>query len=693
LGAQNNGGGAVTANATTAQAWQRFTLVDVNGGALESGDSVLIQAGNGQYFQALNGGGSTLNAGSNNRQGWETFKLVKQSGSGPIVNGDIVGLRCAAGAWVSAQDGGGGPVFAYGGALGSWEQLKLSGLPAVSVAPPPTPTPTPNGSDPSTISGVSFRTSLGGKYLGAQNDGGGGVVATAGVAQAWETFSLIDINGGALQSGDGVFIQAGNGQYFQALNGGGSTLNAGSDNRRGWETFTLVKQSGSGAVVSGDIVGLQTSSGSWISAENGGGGAAYAYGGALGSWEQMSLVIAGGGSSKTPGGGNPPGSGATRDRGDIVGKISVGYQGWFNAVGDGSRINPPWWHWTPDRTTPTPANNGIKSWPDVSELGRTYATGFPNLGNGRTASLYSDWDASTVDTQIKWMQDAGIDTIALQRFGDFRGSGEARNVVAAHVRDAAEAHGRKFYVMYDISNWSSFQADLKSDFTQHIQSELQLTDSPAYAKQDGKPVVAIWGLGYTGHPGAPETTLDVIRFFQGLGVYVIGGLGNDWRTADGARWSQAGFLDVFDALDAISPWMVGVIRNDADSDGNRRQYNEGDVAYLHARGKHYQPGVLPGDLQARQRRHGDFMWHQFYNMIQSGADGLYISMFDEYNEGNQIAKTAASAADVPVGSGILALDEDGTKCSPDYYLRLTGDGGKMLKKQIALTATRPTSPL
>jgi len=68
-------------------------------------------------------------------------------------------------------------------------------------------------------------------------------------------------------------------------------------------------------------------------------------------------------------------------------------------------------------------------------------------------------------------------------------------------------------------------------------------------------------------------------------------------------------------------------------------------------------------------------------------------MFDEYGEGNQIAKTAETQATVPVGSGLLSLDEDGTACSADYYLRLTGDGGRMLKGQIALTDTRPTQPV
>ncbi|HEX4787930.1 MAG TPA: lectin, partial [Actinospica sp.] len=115
-------------------------------------------------------------------------------------------------------------------------------------------------------------------------------------------------------------------------------------------------------------------------------------------------------------------------------------------------------------------------------------------------------------------------------------------------------------------------------------------------------------------------------------------------------------------------------------------------AYCNSNGIDYQPCVLPGDLSARQRVHGDFMWGQFYNMVRVGAQGIYISMFDEYGEGNQILNTAPTQQQVPAGSGLLSLDEDGTACSADYYLRLTNDGGRMLKRQIALTATRPTAP-
>jgi hypothetical protein len=87
------------------------------------------------------------------------------------------------------------------------------------------------------------------------------------------------------------------------------------------------------------------------------------------------------------------------------------------------------------------------------------------------------------------------------------------------------------------------------------------------------------------------------------------------------------------------------------------------------------------------------MWRHFYNMVRLGCQGIYISMFDEYNEGNQIAKTAESAAMQPTNFNRPALDEDGVACSSDYYLRITADGGRMLKGQLALTAVRPTQPV
>ncbi|WP_239014456.1 fascin domain-containing protein [Archangium violaceum] len=120
--------------------------------------------------------------------------------------------------------------------------LLLSGAcTPVSSSPDGQDDETEAASSPLLTSGVSFKTVLGNRYVGARNNGGGEVSATATVAQEWETFTIDDINGGALESGDSIFIIAGTGQYFQAANGGGSTLNAASWNRLGWETFRIVK--------------------------------------------------------------------------------------------------------------------------------------------------------------------------------------------------------------------------------------------------------------------------------------------------------------------------------------------------------------------------------------------------------------------------------------------------------------------
>ncbi|MFI1091227.1 discoidin domain-containing protein [Streptomyces sp. NPDC020917] len=379
--------------------------------------------------------------------------------------------------------------------------------------------------------------------------------------------------------------------------------------------------------------------------------------------------------------GSPPG--------DVVGKITVGYQGWFACTGDGAPING-WWHWTQNwGQPPSPTNTGIKCWPDMRDYTHGYQTSYANLGNGQPATLFSSYDQQTVDTHFQWMQQYGIDTAALQRFNPTGGEGPTRDAMAAKVRSAAESHGVKFYVMYDVTNWTNMQSEIKTDWTNKMSAH---TASSAYARQNGKPVVCIWGFGFNdnNHPFSTDACLDVINWFKSQGCYVIGGVPREWRT--GGAGTRTGYTDVYHAFNMISPWMVGAIGNAGESDNAYNTYTVGDEADCASHGIDYQPCVLPGDVSGRQRAHGDFMWRQFYNMCRAGVQGIYISMFDEYNEGNQIAKTAESQAWVPTNSGFLALDEDGTACSSDYYLRLTGDGGKMLKGQIALTATRPTQP-
>lgn len=384
-----------------------------------------------------------------------------------------------------------------------------------------------------------------------------------------------------------------------------------------------------------------------------------------------------------------PAAAASSPPGDVVGKVTVGYQGWFACGGDGAPINS-WWHWAQDRSrSPSPSNTGIKCWPDMREYTHDYRTAYDNLGNGRPATLFSSYDQQTVDTHFRWMRQYGIDTAALQRFNPTGGEGPTRDAMAAKVRSAAESQGVKFYVMYDVTGWTGMRSEIKADWTNKMKAH---TSSPRYATQNGRPVVCVWGFGFNdaNHPFSAEACLDVINWFTDQGCYVIGGVPREWRT--GGAGSRAGYTDVYHAFDMISPWMIGAIGSAQDADNAYTTYTLGDQADCAAHGIDYQPCVLPGDVSARQRAHGDFMWRQFYNMCRAGVQGIYISMFDEYNEGNQIAKTAESQAWTPTGSGFLALDEDGTACSSDYYLRLTGDGGRMLKGLIALTPVRPTTP-
>ncbi|HYX38143.1 MAG TPA: family 16 glycosylhydrolase [Oligoflexus sp.] len=132
LTAENEGGGQVTANRMAAQAWETFTLLDKNGGSLESGDLVHLQTSGGFFVQAPPGDTTfDINAESRNQQDWETFRMVKAAGSGTIRDGDSIGLQAVtSGQWLSAENGGGGNVFSFGAELGPWEHWIIGSNPA-----------------------------------------------------------------------------------------------------------------------------------------------------------------------------------------------------------------------------------------------------------------------------------------------------------------------------------------------------------------------------------------------------------------------------------------------------------------------------------------------------------------------------------------------------------------------------------
>lgn len=388
---------------------------------------------------------------------------------------------------------------------------------------------------------------------------------------------------------------------------------------------------------------------------------------------------------------------AESSAGDIVGKLTVGYQGWFAAEGDNSPRNY-WFRWTNGHEVPAPGHRlNFEIWPDVREYTKTYQTGFANLRNGQPAKLFSSFDQQTVETHFKWMEQNGIDVAAVQRFGvDFEDS-KARdhiNGVAYHVMQSAEKFNRKFYIMWDTSGWKNFHTALKDDWTNTVS---HFTNSSAYAKQNGKPVVCIWGFGFTDRPGSQAEALDVIKFLKDHGAYVIGGVPTEWHSSNAD--SKPGFLDVYTAFNMLSPWFVGRFSGIQGALSYQKHLSD-DLAFCKSHNIDYQPVLFAGFAWTHQnkgsprnqipRLHGDFMWQQFVNLRKLGITSAYVAMFDEYDEGTAIAKAAETADMIPTDEYFLTLDADGVRVSSDFYLRLVHDGARMIKGEIPLQETHPT---
>jgi len=137
-----------------------------------------------------------------------------------------------------------------------------------------------------------------------------------------------------------------------------------------------------------------------------------------------------------------------------------------------------------------------------------------------------------------------------------------RNQVTANVRAGAEAYGRVFAVMYDISgqNTNTLIFSLTNDWT-FLANTMHVTNSPRYLQQNGKPVVAIWGFGFSGRPDSPQQAQFVIDWFKAAGCTIMGGLPTNWRLQPNGSDTQtnAAWAAVFRSFDIISPWAVDVM--------------------------------------------------------------------------------------------------------------------------------------
>jgi len=255
------------------------------------------------------------------------------------------------------------------------------------------------------------------------------------------------------------------------------------------------------------------------------------------------------------------------DASTMTGKVMYGYQGWFSAPADGSSTNV-FWHWAKATGSPISASNvDVDLWPDTRELTAAELFATPlKMQDGGPANVFSAYTASTVALHFAWMKTYGIDGVMLQRFpADFTGAPflAFRNSVTTNVMTAAEATGRVFSVMYDVTGMteSTMVGVIESDWKMLVDT-LHITGSDRYLHHKGRPLVTLWGLGFSDRPGTPADATALIDWFHtgagaGYEASVMGGVCSEWRTGTSDCSTAAGWAEVYAAFDVVSPWTVG----------------------------------------------------------------------------------------------------------------------------------------
>lgn len=378
-------------------------------------------------------------------------------------------------------------------------------------------------------------------------------------------------------------------------------------------------------------------------------------------------------------------------------KLMFGYQGWFACPADGSPLGA-WQHWFRRGAPASAATVRVDMWPDVSELPADERCDTPlTLPDGRPAQLYSAFNRNTVGRHFRWLEQYELPGVFLQRFSarlDSAPDLAFRDAVAANVRAGAESHGRVFAIMYDISGHppESLVDGVTRDWV-HLVDDLHLPDSPRYLRHRGRPLLAIWGLGFADRAATPQQAAELIAFFKNnpdprYRVTLVGGVPARWRTLTRDSQNDPAWAGVYRSFDVLSPWTVGRFK---DAEGIDRFYADEvtqDRVETDRLGIGYLPVVFPGfswhNMNASApsnqipRRGGRFYWRQIMRALETGQTMVYGAMFDEVDEGTAMFKVAASARDAPRDVDVVTLDEDGEALPSDWYLRLAREAQRRL---------------
>jgi hypothetical protein len=393
------------------------------------------------------------------------------------------------------------------------------------------------------------------------------------------------------------------------------------------------------------------------------------------------------------------------DTSTLHGKVMCGYQGWFTCPGDGSGMG--WFHWGKPFAAPAdkfqPGVCSIDLWPEMDEYKDEdkFVTSFKHA-NGSAAYVYSAMSPGVADLHFKWMKEYGIDGAFVQRFAaqtfkpfEFNNV----NIVLANCRAAANKHGRTYVLMYDLTGTTAEQIDHVIGDIKLLVDKMGLAKDPAdkaYLHHNGKPVIAIWGVGFNKRE---YDSLDCARLIKFLktdkrygGFTVMLGIPTYWRQGINDALEDKNLKRVMKMADIVSPWTIGRIRTIDDTYNLSRPMWSEDIKWCNEHKLDYLPVVFPGfswyNMYGRSfnlipRLKGDFLWKQFLAAKSVGAKMVYVAMFDEVDEATAIYKCTNNP---PVGQSKFITYEG---LPSDHYLWLAGQGGKLIRGDIPVTEEQP----
>lgn len=402
----------------------------------------------------------------------------------------------------------------------------------------------------------------------------------------------------------------------------------------------------------------------------------------------------------------PDGIGDSGRYDSYKGLIMTGYQGWFNAPGDGA--DKDWTHYQKNGVF-KPGHCTIDFWPDITEYERIYKTAF-RYADGSPAYVFSSYDASTTYLHFKWMADYGIDGAFMQRFIHRITKPTVKNhyhVVFESAMQAATKYNRAISIRYDLTGMAQgYSHVLLADLDEMTEKYdmFKRVNYPTFLHHNGKPLIAIGGVRFsdniagTNDIGYLDEAEIIIAGLVERGFSIMMRVPARWREFGGNAVVQdpkdrIRLHHIIKTCDILMPWHVGAYREES----YRKVWSQiitDDINWCQSNNMDYVPVIFPGfsrfnlkgydDGSFRPRNNGSFFWLQASSAIHIGAEMLFLAQFDEMDEGTQYFKCVRA---VPVGpSPFIPYEED---IQSDHYLWLAGKAGEMLRAEIPFSKCMP----